>query len=611
MGHVDARPLIGVVNSCALLFWAALSAFADSGLPPQRPTLDPPTITANEPSDTAARARISGLDVSPYSHGEPTPEEQYMLELINRARANPPAEGLRLQTTNDPDILSAYSYFQVDLAEVVTDFAGYLPRPPLAFNANLIASARGHSQDMAVNDFQGHTGSNGSTLTSRIEAAGYTGWNALAENVYAYAKNIFYGHAAFNVDWGVPSLGHRLNIMNFSASGPVYTEIGIGIVAETSPSKGVGPLVVTEDFGTRAGAQRFVVGVIYKDDDRDGFYSIGEGIAGILVSTSQGNYAYTSASGGYAIPLTSSSGSITVRAEGAGLGAAQERPVALAGNNVKADFVAAPSTHLNFEGLWWNSPGGSESGWGINVAHQGNVIFATWFTYDATGKAWWLTMTADKTGENVYSGNLIRTNGAPFSAFIPPAQTTVVGTGALTFTSATTGTLTYAVNDGANVATQTKAIVLQTFGPVPTCVWGAQSDLTKATNFQDLWWAAPAGLESGWGINLTQQGTKIFATWFTYDANRDPLWLSALLTQTGQNTYSGALDRTTGPAFNAVPFDPTLVHHSPSGTAMFRFTDGNTATFDYNVDLGDGVNEAIQSKAITREVFRAPGTVCE
>ena len=183
--------------------------------------------------------------------------------------------------------------------------------------------------------------------------------------------------------------------------------------------------MVTEDFGTRAGGQRFVVGVIYKDDDGDGFYSIGEGIAGILVSTSQGNYAYTSASGGYAVPLTSSSGSITVRAEGAGLGVAQERSVALAGNNVKADFVAAPSTHLNFEGLWWNSPGGSESGWGINVAHQGDVIFATWFTYDATGKAWWLTMTADKTGENVYSGNLIRTNGAPFSAFIPPAQTTV------------------------------------------------------------------------------------------------------------------------------------------------------------------------------------------
>jgi hypothetical protein len=608
MGHVDTGRPIGFGASCTLLFLVALSAFADSGSPPQRATLDPPTITADEPSETAARARLSALDVAPYSHGDPTAEEQYMLELINRARANPPAEGLRLQATADPDILSAYSYFQVDLAKVVADFAGYLPRPPLAFNANLIAAARGQSQDMAVNDFQGHTGSNGSTLTTRIEAAGYTGWNALAENVYAYAKNIFYGHAAFNVDWGVSSLGHRLNIMNFSASGPVYTEVGIGIVAEASTTTAVGPLVVTEDFGTRAGGQRLVVGVIYKDDDRDGFYSIGEGIAGILVRTSQGNYAYTSASGGYAIPLASSSGSITVRAEGAGLGAAQERSVALAGNNVKADFVAAPSALLNFDGLWWNSPGGSESGWGINVAHQGDVIFATWFTYDARGKAWWLTMTADKTAENVYSGTLYQSSGPAFSAVAFDSHQvthTPVGSGTLRFNSAGGGAFTYTVNG----ITQTKAIVLQQFGPLPTCVWGSQRDPTKATNLQDLWWAAPAGSESGWGINLTQQGTTIFATWFTYDVNRDPLWYSVTAPQTAPSTFTGTLYRATGPAFNAVPFSADLVQRTPVGTATLSFTNGNSGTLAYQV--ADGANVASQTKAITRQVFRAPGTVCQ
>jgi hypothetical protein len=35
---------------------------------------------------------------------------------------------------------------------------------------------------------------------------------------------------------------------------------------------------------------------------------------------------------------------------------------------------------VNYQGLWWKSPAGSESGWGINFAHQGDVIFATWFT---------------------------------------------------------------------------------------------------------------------------------------------------------------------------------------------------------------------------------------
>ena len=67
---------------------------------------------------------------------------------------------------------------------------------------------------------------------------------------------------------------------------------------------------------------------------------------------------------------------------------------------------------------------------------------------------------------------------------------------------------------------------------VPTCVWGAEADLAKATNFQDLWYAAPAESESGWGVNLTQQGSTIFATWFTYDASGNPLWLSATAPQT-------------------------------------------------------------------------------
>jgi hypothetical protein len=35
--------------------------------------------------------------------------------------------------------------------------------------------------------------------------------------------------------------------------------------------------------------------------------------------------------------------------------------------------VSAPST-ANYEGLWWASPAESESGWGINFAHQGDLI---------------------------------------------------------------------------------------------------------------------------------------------------------------------------------------------------------------------------------------------
>ncbi len=258
----------------------------------------------------------------------------------------------------------------------------------------------------------------------------------------------------------------------------------------------------------------------------------------------------------------------------------------------------------NYEGLWWNSPAGSESGWGINFAHQGDTIFATWFTYDLTGKALWLTMTAALTSIGVYTGTLFEATGPPFDSVpFDPAQVlgTAVGTGTLTFTDLDTGTFVYTVNGIA----QTKPITREVFGQLPTCTFGIQSDLTLAYNYQDLWWAAPAGSEAGWGVNLTHQGDTIFATWFTYDLDRTPLWLSATAPKTAAGVYSGTLYRTTGPPFNAVPFDPTKVGGIAVGTATFTFTDGNTGTFGYTV------NGVTQSKAITREVFAAPGTVCQ
>jgi len=257
----------------------------------------------------------------------------------------------------------------------------------------------------------------------------------------------------------------------------------------------------------------------------------------------------------------------------------------------------------NYQGLWWAGP--AESGWGINFAHQGEVIFATWFTYDTTGKAWWLTINTTQTAPGVFSGPVFQTAGAPFNAFVPPATATQVGVATITFTSPTTASFAYTVNG----VTQAKALVLQTFGPVPTCTWGAQPNLALATNYQDLWWAT-GGSESGWGVNLTQQGTTIFATWFTYDVNRNPLWYSATATQVAPNSFSGTLMKTSGPAFSAVPFDPNQVVRTAVGTATFTFTDGNTGTFTYSVN--DGANVvASQTKNIQRQVFRLPGTVCQ
>ncbi len=273
-----------------------------------------------------------------------------------------------------------------------------------------------------------------------------------------------------------------------------------------------------------------------------------------------------------------------------------------AGAAVRAAAQAAAGG-TNYEGLWWNSPAGSESGWGLNVAQQGDVIFATWFTYDATGKAWWLSMTANASAPNVFNGTLYRTRGPAFSTvpFNPANVTaTAVGNGTLAFSGANSGTFAYTVNG----VSQTKSITRQVLGPLSACTFGAQADLSLAPNYPDLWWAAPGGSESGWGVNVTQQGTTIFATWFTYDVDGSPLWLSATLTPTAGNAFGGTLYRTTGPPFNAVPFDPNRVTLAPVGTLTLTFANGNAATFAY------AVNGVAQVKSITRQVFRSPGTVC-
>ena len=113
---------------------------------------------------------------------------------------------------------------------------------------------------------------------------------------------------------------------------------------------------------------------------------------------------------------------------------------------VTAAIVGYPAAGVPAGGLWWAAPPGSESGWGINVAQQGTIVFATWFTYDASGKAWWLSMTATKTASNpdTYSGQLIETHGPAFSAipFNPGLVTRApVGTGTLSLQRPQSGQL--------------------------------------------------------------------------------------------------------------------------------------------------------------------------
>ena len=56
-----------------------------------------------------------------------------------------------------------------------------------------------------------------------------------------------------------------------------------------------------------------------------------------------------------------------------------------AGATVSAANAGLAAAGVPVGGLWWAAPAGSQSGWGINFAHEGDTIFATWFTFDHDG----------------------------------------------------------------------------------------------------------------------------------------------------------------------------------------------------------------------------------
>jgi hypothetical protein len=216
---------------------------------------------------------------------------------------------------------------------------------------------------------------------------------------------------------------------------------------------------------------------------------------------------------------------------------------------------------------------------------------------------WLVAPETRKTTANRFTGALYRTTGPAFSA-VPFASASVVatpvGTATFTFTDADNGTFEYSVG----TVTQSKPITRQVYAsPVSACAAGTMAGTRQS--YQDMWWRSPAGSESGWGVNVSHQGNILFATWFTYDAAGHGLWLvipDAELTAPG--TYTGAIYRTTGPAFSATPWNKDLVTVTAAGTATFTFSDGNTGTFAYTL------GSVSQSKAIVRQAYSSPLTVC-
>jgi uncharacterized protein YkwD len=113
--------------------------------------------------------------------------------------------------------------------------------PALQLSAELNTAARGHSQDMADNNYFNHIDLKGDTPKMRAQQAGYAG-SAGTENIaagYASAENVVM--AWYNES--PPNDGHRRNLLNCS-----LTDIGIGYATNANSDFGS---YWTQDFGQR------------------------------------------------------------------------------------------------------------------------------------------------------------------------------------------------------------------------------------------------------------------------------------------------------------------------------------------------------------------------
>jgi chitodextrinase len=246
--------------------------------------------------------------------------------------------------------------------------------------------------------------------------------------------------------------------------------------------------------------------------------------------------------------------------------------------------TSSSSTTTSYQDLWW--AGAQENGWGLTITQHQDALFLAWYIYDVNGNPQWVVMPTGtwNAAHTSYSGALYIPTGSSFTNYDATkfAANGSVGTGAITFTSSSTASLSYSVGG----LFGTKSIQRETFGI---------TDNSPIGNYGDMWWGGTT--QNGWGVVLTQQYHNIFAAWYTYNAAGKTMWYVMPDGTWNGNTYSGALYSTHGSPVIGGAYSPAALVVAEVGTLSITFTDPNNASMTYTV------NGVTQTKAISRLPF--------
>lgn len=144
--------------------------------------------------------------------------------------------GGRIKQASSEELRAALSANEQRVVDLVNAERAKTGLPSLTVSAELTNSARAYASYMASANFFAHVGPDGSTLATRDQAAGYTGWTFLGENLAAGQST-----AESAMSGWMASPTHRANILSASPR-----EIGVGFV--TGGSYGY---YWVQEFGTR------------------------------------------------------------------------------------------------------------------------------------------------------------------------------------------------------------------------------------------------------------------------------------------------------------------------------------------------------------------------
>jgi hypothetical protein len=123
----------------------------------------------------------------------------------------------------------------------------------------------------------------------------------------------------------------------------------------------------------------------------------------------------------------------------------------------------------------------------------------------------------------------------------------------------------------------------------------ALSGAAHATSYQDIWWNQN---ESGWGLNITQQGDILFATWYVQAQDGSPTWFTSVARKGSGEVFSGAVATARGPWFGGA-WNANAVVTQSLGNATFTFTDKKTLSLQYTANSG------VVNKLLTRFTYGA------